>query len=220
MRGGGRATPARLAGLPALALYRLAVAVPAAVWLVAELAWLHDGLLGVPLAEAAGWVAVLALFELLPGPRRAGPGLSVAFAALVAVALLYQPPVAAAIAFVAAVDRRELRWRGSVLRALSHRGGWALTAAIGSATFHLFATVTAPWPRLLAAFVATALLMHAIATALQVVEEHLDAGTPSGRRWPASNMPPPTRSRPTSPAWPGSGCRSPGSTRPRASGRP
>jgi signal transduction histidine kinase len=178
MRGGGRATSARQAGVPVLALYRLAVAVPAALWLVAELAWRRDGLLGVPLAEVAGWVAVLALFELLPGPRRAGPGLSVAFAALVAVALLYQPPVAAAIAFVAAVDRRELHWRGPALRAFSHRGGWALTAAFGSATFHLFATVDAPWPRLLAAFVATALLMHAVATALQVAEEHLDVGTP------------------------------------------
>jgi signal transduction histidine kinase len=178
MRGGGRATSARQAGVPVLALYRLAVAVPAALWLVAELAWRRDGLLGVPLAEVAGWVAVLALFELLPGPRRAGPGLSVAFAALVAVALLYQPPVAAAIAFVAAVDRRDLHWRSSLLRAFSHRGGWALTAALGSATFHLFATVDAPWPRLLAAFVVTALLMHAAATALQVAEEHLDAGTP------------------------------------------
>ncbi|HVD15478.1 MAG TPA: HAMP domain-containing sensor histidine kinase [Actinomycetota bacterium] len=178
MRGGGRATSARQAGVPVLALYRLAVAVPAALWLVAELAWRRDGLLGVPLAEVAGWVAVLALFELLPGPRRAGPGLSVAFAALVAVALLYQPPVAAAIAFVAAVDRRELHWRGPALRAFSHRGGWALTAALGSATFHLLATVDAPWPRLLASFVVTALLMHAVATALQVAEEHLDVGTP------------------------------------------
>jgi signal transduction histidine kinase len=178
MPGGGRATPASRAGASALARYRLAVAVPAAAWLAAELAWGRDGLFDVPLAEAAGWVLVLAVFALLPGPRRAGPGLSVAFAALVAVALLYQPPVAAAIAFVGAVDRRELRWRGGVLRAFSHRGGWALTAALGSATFHLFATVDAPWPRLLAAFVATALLMHAAATALLVVEEHLEAGTP------------------------------------------
>src|SRR6266545_1061599 len=177
MPGGERATRARLAGPPVLALYRLAVAVPVSAWLAAGTAGWGGRLPGLSLAQAAGWVLVLVLFELLPAPRRGGPGLRVTFAAQVAIALLYPAQVAATLAFLGGVEARPLRRRGSPLGTWSHHAEQALVTALGSATFRLLATFHAPWPRLLAASLATALLMHAAATALLAVEERLAAGT-------------------------------------------
>src|SRR6266545_4473774 len=108
MPGGERATRARLAGPPVLALYRLAVAVPVSAWLAAGTAGWGGRLPGLSLAQAAGWVLVLVLFELLPAPRRGGPGLRVTFAAQVAIALLYPAQVAATLAFLGGVEAR--RW--------------------------------------------------------------------------------------------------------------
>jgi len=177
MPGGERATRARLAGPPVLALYRLAVAVPVSAWLAAGMVGWGGRLPGLSLAQAAGWVLVLVLFELLPAPRRGGPGLRVTFAAQVAIALLYPAQVAATLAFLGGVEARPLRRRGSPLGTWSHHAEQALVTALGSATFRLLATFHAPWPRLLAASLATALLMHAAATALLAVEERLVAGT-------------------------------------------
>src|SRR6266545_304212 len=154
MPGGERATRARLAGPPVLALYRLAVAVPVSAWLAAGTAGWGGRLPGLSLAQAAGWVLVLVLFELLPAPRRGGPGLRVTFAAQVAIALLYPAQVAATLAFLGGVEARPLRRRGSPLGTWSHHAEQALVTALGSATFRLLATFHAPWPRLLAASLA------------------------------------------------------------------
>jgi signal transduction histidine kinase len=175
MPGGERATRARLAAPLVLVLYRLAVAVPVSAWLAAGLLGWHGRLPGLSLPEAAGWVLVLALFELLPAPRRGGPGLRVTFAAQAAIALLYAPQVAATLAFLGGAEGP--RPRGGLLRAWSHRAEQALVVALGSATFRLLAAAQAPWPRLLAASLASALLMHAAASAFQAVEEHLGVGT-------------------------------------------
>src|ERR671922_3090224 len=59
--------------------------------------------------ETLGWVAVLLLLGLRPEPPMAGPGLSVAFAVQVALAMLYHPLAAGAIACVGAVDLPRLR---------------------------------------------------------------------------------------------------------------
>ena len=177
MPGGERAARARPAGPPVLVLYRLAVAVPVGAWLTAGLVGWRGRLPGLSLAEAAGWVLVLVLFGLLPAPRRGGPGLTITFAVQSAIAMLYAPQVAAALAFLGGAERRALRRRGAPLWAISDRAEQALVVALGSAAFRLLATVHAPWPRLLAAYLASVLLMHAAATAFLVAEDRLAEGT-------------------------------------------
>jgi signal transduction histidine kinase len=158
-------------------LYRLAVAVPVSAWLAAGLVGWRGQLPGLPLAEAAGWVLVLVLFGLLPAPRRGGPGLNVTFTAQAAIALLYAPQVAATLAFLGGTEPREPRRGGALPRAFGDRAEQALVVALGSAAFRLLVTVRAPWPRLLAASLASVLLMHAAATAFMVAEERLATGT-------------------------------------------
>src|SRR6266540_2847793 len=166
MPGGERAARARPAGPPVLVLYRLAVAVPVGAWLTAGLVGWRGRLPGLSLAEAAGWVLVLVLFGLLPAPRRGGPGLTITFAVQSAIAMLYAPQVAAALAFLGGAERRALRRRGAPLWAISDRAEQALVVALGSAAF-----------RLLAAYLASVLLMHAAATAFLVAEDRLAEGT-------------------------------------------
>jgi signal transduction histidine kinase len=178
MPGGERAARARPVGPPVLVLYRLAVAVPVGAWLAAGLLGWRVRPAGLPPTEAAGWVLVLLLFALLPAPRRGGPGLTITFAVQSAIALLYPPQVAATLAFLGGAERRELRRRGVPLWAVSDRAEQALVVALGSAAFRLLGTVHAPWPRLLAAYLASVLLMHGAATAFLVAEERLAVGTP------------------------------------------
>ena len=80
-----------------LALLRLGVVLPATVWLLAH-ALAASAQLARP--ELLAWVAVLLALQLLPPPVWGGPGLSVAFAVQVALAMLYDPPVAGAVAFL------------------------------------------------------------------------------------------------------------------------
>src|SRR6266508_5791287 len=61
--------------------------------------------------QALGWVAVLLALGLLPQAAVAGPGLSVAFAVQVALAMLYHPVAAGVIAFLGALDLHRLRRR-------------------------------------------------------------------------------------------------------------
>jgi signal transduction histidine kinase len=126
--------------------------------------------------EALGWVAVLLLLGLRPEPPLAGPGLSVAFAVQVALAMLYQPLAAGAIACLGAVDLRRLRrsplavgWR------------WALalvTVAGGGAVFQLVAGRDQPLARLLPAFVACSVLMWLAEVAAVAAAARRRHGTP------------------------------------------
>jgi signal transduction histidine kinase len=112
-----------------------------------------------PLAhpEALGWVALLLALAMLPAPPMAGPGLDVTFAVQVAVAMLYDPAAAGAIAAVGAVDLARLRRRPGA--ALSRCVLALVTVAAGSAAFHLLAGPGEPAARLLGAFLAGAVLM-------------------------------------------------------------
>jgi signal transduction histidine kinase len=113
--------------------------------------------------EALGWVALLLALGLVPAPPMAGPGLEVAFAVQVALALLYDPPAAAAIAFLGAVDLRLLPRRPQA--AWSRCPLALVTVTAGGVVFHFLAGPGEPPARLLAAFVACAALMWLVEVA-------------------------------------------------------
>jgi signal transduction histidine kinase len=126
--------------------------------------------------EALGWVAVLLLLGLRPEPPMAGPGLSVAFAVQVALAMLYHPLAAGAIACLGAVDLRRLRHRPIDV---ARRCALALvTVTAGGAVFHLVAGPDQPLARLLPAFVACAVLMWLAEVAAMAVAARRRNGTP------------------------------------------
>jgi signal transduction histidine kinase len=126
--------------------------------------------------EALAWVAVLLLLGLRPEPAMAGPGLSVAFAVQVALAMLYHPLAAGAIAFLGAVDLRRLRRRPLA-------AGWRCLLALvtvtgGGAVFRLVAGPGEPLARLLAGFLAGAALMWLAGVAAMAAAARLRHGTP------------------------------------------
>ena len=158
----------------ALVLLRAGVAVPATVALLLQLVRDPGGLAR---PAALAWVAILLAAEALPVRPWGGPGLSVAFAAQVALAMLYPPPLAGAIAFLGALDPRRLRARPVAAWA---RGGvaWA-TVAGGGAAFHAIASVHDPARRLLPGFAAACLLMWLAQAAAGATEASLETGRPA-----------------------------------------
>jgi hypothetical protein len=112
--------------------------------------------------EALGWVALLLALGLVRAPPMAGPGLEVAFAVQVALAMLYDPPAAAATAALGAVDLRldEAAAGGVLALPLA-----LVTVAAGGVVFHRLAGTGEPTARLLAAFAAYAALMWLVVVA-------------------------------------------------------
>jgi signal transduction histidine kinase len=80
-----------------------------------------------------GWILVIALVELIPVPVWRGVHISMGFPLMMVVAFMYDPQVAAAVAFLAASDPREIKREVGLLRALFNRCQVAL--AVGSASF-------------------------------------------------------------------------------------
>ncbi len=91
--------------------------------------------------ELALWIAVVSVVELLPVPARPGLQLSLSFPLLLAIAILYQPGIAAVAAFISSFDRRELAREVSVRVALFNRCQIAVSVFVGSTVFHALASV-------------------------------------------------------------------------------
>jgi hypothetical protein len=173
---------------PDLALPRLGVALPATVWLLAHAAGSPERLARPALLA---WVAVLLALQLLPPPAWGGPGLSVAFAVQVALAMLYDPPVAGAVAFLGALDLRLLLRRP--LAAWSDCGVALVSVTAGGALFHAMAEVHDPLGRLLPAFVACAALMWLAEVAAGTAAAALETGVPPRQLLARMNLASPYR---------------------------
>jgi signal transduction histidine kinase len=91
------------------------------------------------------WCGLVALVDLLPVPAWRDLQVSMAFLVLVAIAVLYEPYVAAAIAFLGSFDPREFKGQITALKALFNRSQIALSVALVGAIFHLWAEVSSPW---------------------------------------------------------------------------
>ncbi len=87
------------------------------------------------------WVALVAAAELLPVPAWRGIHVSLGFTLLTAVAILYSPVWAGAIALVGSVDPAEFRRETTFLKAVFNRSQVALAVLLASATFHGLADV-------------------------------------------------------------------------------
>ena len=99
----------------------------------------------IPLLEVLFWASVVAVADLLPVPAWRDLRLSLGFPILLGVAILYSPPIAAAVAFLGTFDIREIRREVTALKALFNRAQIALSVLAGSAAFHAVASVTSPW---------------------------------------------------------------------------
>src|SRR5438093_7342897 len=98
--------------------------------------------------ELLFWVLILGTIELFPVPSRQGLQLSLGFPIRLALAILYPPPVAAAVAFVGIIDIREWTGRRPIHLALLDRSQIALAVLAGGTVFHALATVyrpASPW---------------------------------------------------------------------------
>ena len=102
------------------------------------------------------WAALIAFVEFLPVPAHRGVHLGLGFPLLMTVAVLFVPPAAALVAFVGALDPRELKHEVTFLRALFNRCQVALSVLAASAVFHSLATVGVPpvWGQIVAASLA------------------------------------------------------------------
>ena len=90
------------------------------------------------------WIAVVMTAELLPVPVWRAMQVSVSFPVLLAVAFLYQPLAAAAVALVATTDPREFRREVSFLRAVFNRSQIALAVLVAGLVFHSMTSLDGP----------------------------------------------------------------------------
>src|SRR6266508_4391421 len=158
---------------PALTFYRLALTVPAAVWLGFELARAPADLD----PSMLQWIVLLAVVELVATEAWGGPGLSVAFGLQVTVAMLYDPLAAGLIALAGAFDPRELRGQMRPLHDLSHRALALSVVAIGSASFHALAAGAGDaLARLVPAYAVTVTLMYFAFLCADLLDRMLESG--------------------------------------------
>jgi signal transduction histidine kinase len=124
-----------------LPLFEAAVVFPTLAGLTYALTRDQAEAIGGDFWELVAWVVIIASVELVPVPVWRGTHIGMGFPLLMVVAFLYQPEVAAAAAFLAASDPREIRHQVGLLRALFNRSQVALAVGSASAIFHQFASV-------------------------------------------------------------------------------
>src|SRR4051812_6769111 len=139
----GSMSPKRASGrrLDASSIYQAGVAVPATgllVWLLLQQqgSWTVDLVL---------WTAVVAGVELVRIPAWRGLQVSLGFPILLAVGMIYAPPLAALVAYVGSVDPREFRREVSLLMAMFNRSQVAMAVLAASSVFHAITSVHGDW---------------------------------------------------------------------------
>jgi len=97
--------------------------------------------------ELIVWALAVAGMDLMPVEGSATASLSLSFPILLAVAMIYSPAVAGAVAFVGSIDRRELRREMPLLKALFVRSEVAFSVFAAGLVFHAIAPhkMMSPW---------------------------------------------------------------------------
>jgi signal transduction histidine kinase len=141
------------------ALFQLAVIVPLIVYVALTLPDHRSELLQ---GSVLFFIVAVAVVDLIPVPAWGGMQLSLSFPILLGVAIIYDPTVAAAIAFVGSFDPREFRLQMPPLRAVFNRAQMALSTLAGAELFHLVATAESPMLKLAVGVVIAAIATYAV----------------------------------------------------------
>lgn len=141
------------------ALFQLAVIVPLLVYVAVTLPGHRDELLQ---GSVLFFIVAVAIVDLIPVPAWGGMQLSLSFPILLGVAIIYDPTVAAVIAFVGSFDPREYRLQIPALRAVFNRAQMALSTLAGGALFHSIATAESPLARLAVGVVVAAIATYGV----------------------------------------------------------
>lgn len=160
---------------PAIMAFELAVILPVAS-VIAVYAIRSPGEFAHPML--LGWAAAVAVMDLMPIMGAGRLQLSLSFPILLAVALLYPPPVAAAVALIGSFEPRELRRELPLLKAAFIRSEIALSVLSGGALFHAFATVHSSWQILVPSLVGAVAADYAVNVAVVASYTALDLGMP------------------------------------------
>lgn len=156
-------------------MYELAVAVPLLGWLTVELT-LDPGRFEDPMLLL--WVAAIAVVDLLPVPTSVNLEFSLSFPLQLAVALIYPPPVAAAVTFLGTSDMREIRRELPLAKALFIRAQMAASVIGESALFHALAQLDSPWYRIGPTVLLATVVGYSINTLLVAWYFHLESREP------------------------------------------
>ena len=134
-----------------LNLFEIGVVGPSIAYFTVQLAGNSARLLADDWVAILVWVTLIALVELLTVPMWRGTHIGMGFPLLMVVAFVYDPVAAAAAAFLAASDPREIKREVGLLRALFNRSQVALSVGAASLIFHSVASIDSSGPlRLLA----------------------------------------------------------------------
>ena len=156
-------------GVPFTALaFRIGVAAVTIGWLAAELPGSAEQVLD---PAVLFFILAIAVVDLIPVPVWGGMQLSLSFPILLGVAVIFDPPVAALIAFLGSVDPREVKLDVSLSMALFNRSQVAISILLASGIFHATATHASPWFVLIPAVLVAALVAYAV-NVVAVAAEH------------------------------------------------
>ena len=155
-------------------VYEFAVFVPLLCWLAVEMT--RSGDLDDPMLLL--WIVGIALVDLLPVPTSVNLEFSLSFPLELAVALIYTPPVAAAVTFLGTSDIREIRRELPLAKGLFIRAQVAVSVIAESALFHALAGLHSPWYRIGPAVLLATVVGYSINTLLVAWYFHLETGEP------------------------------------------
>lgn len=129
-----------------LRLFEVCVVGPTIAYFTIQLARNSERLLSDDWVGILVWVALIGLVELLTVPMWRGTHIGMGFPLLMVVAFVYDPVAAAAAAFLAASDPREIKGEVGLLRALFNRSQVALSVGAASLVFHSSAAIGTSGP--------------------------------------------------------------------------
>jgi hypothetical protein len=127
------------------------------------------------------WATAIAVVDLLPLQNSTDMAFSLSFPIELSAALVYVPPVAAAIAFLGAVDKREFHRELPVMKALYIRAQIAWSVALESLVFHRLTSLEGPWYILAPSVILAAAAGYALNVIVVASYASLQTGRPVGR---------------------------------------
>ena len=126
------------------------------------------------------WIVAIAVVDLMPVPTSVELNFSLSFPLQLAVALIYPPPVAAAIALLGTSDKRELSRELPLAKSLFIRGQIAISVLIEGYVFHRVAgDLHASWALLGAGVLLATILGYTVNAMLVAWYFHLESRRPT-----------------------------------------